>query len=409
MHKLDTRLPFPIFPSLAEMKDMDHRDRPDYLLGAGLSEEQWRDYELAFEFLLSYGMRSKETFNSYRSDIQTLLLWVWLQSSGKSLPSVGRKEIESFLEFSHEPPREWVMSSRLRHFHPQEGSLSPNPEWRPFRVSKDDLLGRSTKIKRKIAHSSLLKLFSSLSSFFDFLVDERRAKVNPVASAKKRSPYMIKDAQIKKGHRLSEDAWYSVVDELVKMANDDPKFERALFVIVLMKTCYLRVSELSERDAWSPTMGDFFQQEGFWWLKVYGKGRKIRDVTVPEAFLPYLIRYRESRGLHGTPEPKESHPIIPKARGVGNIGQRQLTRLIDEAMEELERRISAHGDHESAKQIAQATTHWLRHTGASMDIDQRPLKHLSDELGHASLGTTDRIYVQSDQKERAQSGKRRKI
>lgn len=402
-------LPFPVFPSLKEMKEISHKDRPSYLIHECLDDSQWSDYQLAFEFLYSYGMRSKETFNSYRSDIQTLMLWVWLISNTKTLSNLTRRDIESFIEFCHQPPREWVMTGRIKHFKVTQGELGKIPEWRPFRVKKEDLMGRSSTIKRTIAHSSLLKMFSSLSSFCDFLVDEDHLDVNPVPAAKKRSPYMIKDAQVKVPHRFGESTWHAIVQELECMANEDPGYERALFVIVLMKSCYLRVSELSERDAWSPTMGDFFELEGFWWLKVFGKGRKLRDVSVPDAFLPYLKRFRALRGLSELPSPKESTPLIPKARGVGNIGQRQLSRLIDEAFNTLEGRFKLKGSDIDARQISAATTHWLRHTGASMDVDSRPLKHLADELGHASSGTTDRIYVQSDQMERAQSGKRRKI
>ena len=67
------------------------------------------------------------------------------------------------------------------------------------------------------------------------------------------------------------------------------------------------------------------------------------------------------------------------------------------------------GFSDEAQTLKEATTHWLRHTGASMDIDSRPLKHMADELGHASMGTTDRVYVQSDHLERAKSGKKRII
>ena len=45
------------------------------------------------------------------------------------------------------------------------------------------------------------------------------------------------------------------------------------------------------------------------------------------------------------------------------------------------------------------------HTGASKDIATRPLKHMADDLGHASMGTTDQVYIQSDMKDRARTGK----
>jgi integrase len=38
-----------------------------------------------------------------------------------------------------------------------------------------------------------------------------------------------------------------------------------------------------------------------------------------------------------------------------------------------------------------------------------PLKDVSEDLGHASMATTDTIYVQTDDKKRAISGKERKV
>lgn len=44
-----------------------------------------------------------------------------------------------------------------------------------------------------------------------------------------------------------------------------------------------------------------------------------------------------------------------------------------------------------AFEIKSASSHWLRHTGASQDAENRPIKHLSEDLGHASMSTTDKI------------------
>lgn len=45
-----------------------------------------------------------------------------------------------------------------------------------------------------------------------------------------------------------------------------------------------------------------------------------------------------------------------------------------------------------------------------MEIERgRALKDLSEDLGHSSMATTDTIYVQSEDKKRAESGKNRKV
>jgi integrase len=45
-----------------------------------------------------------------------------------------------------------------------------------------------------------------------------------------------------------------------------------------------------------------------------------------------------------------------------------------------------------------------------MEIERgRVLKDLSEALGHASMATTDDVYIQSENLKRAESGKKRKV
>ncbi len=39
----------------------------------------------------------------------------------------------------------------------------------------------------------------------------------------------------------------------------------------------------------------------------------------------------------------------------------------------------------------------------------RALKDLSEDLGHSSMATTDTVYVQTENKKRAESGRERKV
>ena len=40
--------------------------------------------------------------------------------------------------------------------------------------------------------------------------------------------------------------------------------------------------------------------------------------------------------------------------------------------------------------LGEATVHWLRHTGISDDVKNRPREHVRDDAGHCSSATTDR-------------------
>ena len=91
------------------------------------------------------------------------------------------------------------------------------------------------------------------------------------------------------------------------------------------------------------------------------------------------------------------------------MSSRQLRNIVQEAFDIAYEKMLSEGHREESKALQSATTHWLRHTGASEDISSRPLKLMADDLGHSSMGTTDQVYIKSDMKERAATGKSRKV
>jgi len=150
-----------------------------------------------------------------------------------------------------------------------------------------------------------------------------------------------------------------------------------------LKTLFLGISELSERQDWTPVMKYFWQDsDSNWWLKIYGKRRKIRDTTVPESFLGYLKRYRTYRGLSPLPSIGETSPLVEKIRGQGGMASRQLTRIVQDVFDKAYVKMKAAKGEDAASKLLDASTHWLRHTGASMEVERgRALKDLSKDLG----------------------------
>jgi integrase len=234
---------------------------------------------------------------------------------------------------------------------------------------------------------------------------------NPAQIAKKDCKHFVTDSQVKEVKRLTSSQWQYVLDTAVDMADEDGFYERNLFVVAALKTLFLRISELSERETWSPIMGHFWQDDDEnWWLKIFGKGRKLRDTTVPADFLPFLTRYRLSRGLPGMPTSGENTVLVEKIRGQGGMTARHLRRLVQDTFNHAYEKMKQREGETKALKLKEATTHWLRHTGASMEIERgRALKDLSEDLGHASMATTDTVYVQTENKQRAESGKLRKV
>ena len=373
------------------------------------------DYKYTKEFLQSKGRRNEATYNLFRGETEKFLLWAWLVAK-KSVVQLKRRDLESYIDFVHKPPHQWIATNVYARYENRNGIRSVNENWRPFTIKipkaqrLDNIDYQKKKQNYQCSQDNLKATFSVLNVYYDYLVTEDYAFGNAIASVKKDCPYLIKDSSFTEVKRLSSLQWDYILESTTKMADDNEDHERTLFIIASLKTLYLRVSELSERSNWSPVMGHFWQdKDKNHWFKVFGKGSKQRDVSVPDSFLKYLHRYRESRGLNGFPLSSETDPLINKIKGSGGPTSRQLRRVVQQAFDFAYQQMVQEGFKDEAQTLKEATTHWLRHTGASMDIESRPLKHMADELGHASMGTTDRVYVQSDHLERAKSGKKRLI
>ena len=377
-----------------------------------------QDFIQSQAFLKSYSRKSEATYRSYRNEVERLLLWSWTITD-KTIIQLKRPELEAFFDFVHNPPANWVADSVQDRFKQIGGEWLQNENWRPFaaKISKQDrkkaLAGgldvNPDKSGHKLSGEAMKICFSAISCFYDYLTDEGYAFGNPIPAIRKQSPYLIKGATQKSIKRLSDLQWDYVLGCAESAANADSSYERMLFVVSLLKSLYMRVSELSDRSNWQPVWQHFWEDsDGNHWLKVLGKGNKLRDISVPSALFPYIKRYKNYRS-EASSNFNTNAALVSKNRGSGGMTSRQLRRIVQEAFDMAFDKMLAEGFSDEARALREATTHWLRHTGASQDIATRPLKHMADDLGHASMGTTDQVYIQSDMKERARSGKDRDV
>ena len=128
-----------------------------------------------------------------------------------------------------------------------------------------------------------------ISSLYQLLVQEGNVAHNPVAQIRQKSKYIRKQQQRKVVRRLSELQWTYVIETAEKMAEKDSKHERTLFIMNLLYSLYLRISECVASDRWTPKMGDFLlDSDGNWWFTTVGKGNKQRDIAVSRALLTRL-------------------------------------------------------------------------------------------------------------------------
>lgn len=403
----------PLYPAHELLKGCELHNFPDVMQfigeGPGWRKMVWGNGKA---FLLYIGRnKSEHTFLRFRSEVEKFLLWCFIVK-GKDPTGFRKHEILEYIDFCWAPPSSWISQFNLEKFRLKNGVYHSNPHWTPFRIDSPSSEHVKSQTNRyRPSQQSLIATFTGVIAFYRFLMEEEVCLGNPAQLAKRDCRYLVRDSQVQQIKRLTESEWQTLLQSASSMADGDDVYERNLFLIAALKTLFLRISELSERKEWAPAMGHFWtDSNGNWWLKVYGKGRRIRDVTVPPSFLSYLKRYRLHRGLSALPSVGENAPIIEKIRGRGGLTARQLSRLVQEVLDQAyEDMMASHGP-DRAQKFRDASSHWLRHTGASLEIERgRALKDLSEDLGHSSMATTDTIYVRSEEKKRAASGKGRLV
>ena len=393
--------PIPFFDTLEEMPnpykspvcDVSHllRESPPDAVS---------DYQYASEFIYSY-RGSHDTFSTYRREIEHFLHWCWLVRS-KSLHRILREDFEAYVEFTRNPPANWIGNRNVARYVLKDGLRAPNPAWRPYVSAGGEYV---------LSQSALQSLFSVLSSFYNFLVQEGYTASNPVSRMRQKSKFLRGRQGQTRVRRLSPLQWDFVFEAANDMAAAKPAVhERTLFIMNALFALYLRISELVETPRWQPQMGHFQpDQEGNWWFLTIGKGNKEREISVSDAMLEALKRYRHSRGLPPLPSPGEASPLIHRNRGSGGIGStRHIRRIVQQCFDHGIARMRGEGFEEEADRLAEATVHWLRHTGISEDVKHRPREHVRDDAGHGSSAITDR-YIDVERTERHASARRKRI
>jgi site-specific recombinase XerD len=371
------------------------------------------DYEHAARFLYSY-RGSLATFNSYRREIERYLQWTSLVAH-KSLKEIKREDIENYLYFCQRPFVHWIGLKRCDRYIENAGKRVPNPAWRPFVAGVSKVahrIGTEPSIKNySLSQKALQAIFAILGSFYTYLIEEEYIDHNPVAQIRQKSKFIRKSQLQAPVRRLSELQWGYVMDTVRAQAAADPAHhERTLFIMTLLYGMYLRISELAASPRWEPQMGHFSRDsDNNWWFKTVGKGNKERLVTVSDAMLAALKRYREFLSLPALPSPGETTPLLLREKGRGPLtSTRQIRMIVQAAFDSALEQMQTDGLADDAEQLKTATVHWLRHTGISDDVKIRPREHVRDDAGHSSSAITDR-YIDVELRERHASGRKKQI
>ncbi|QYJ80462.1 tyrosine-type recombinase/integrase [Shewanella acanthi] len=364
---------------------------------------------------------SENNYKAYRSEVTTFLHWCFDEAC-ISPTQVLRKDMSRYVDYCLNPPQALIGYFNVPQFKLDKlrGERVPNELWRPFVGKKK--LGQIQPYT--LSDNALKTKIAILSSFYSYLMSEEFCERNPAQIWLNHSRFSVNKQFVRQSDddentlAFTQLQWSYVMSTVTKLAQDTPEVhERSLFLISLIYSCYLRISDVSARVGYSPVMGQFRQnlQSGIWSFHIpQSKGGKKRSVAISKALLAGLVNYRQFLGLSDLPSQNDGHPLFVRHRAAGrgrevgvinaNLGIRQIRDDIQFIIDTAADNAQADGFDFDAQQMRKLTAHNIRHTGITHDINinGRPLSHVQADAGHESIDTTSK-YLHTTQVERHES------
>lgn len=344
------------------------KDDYNKAIGASLIDAQ-NDAQAISSFLLEF-RDAPLTLVSYSKEIERLLLWC-IHIAKLNISSLRRNHLMAYQDFLNnpEPTNVWVGAKVKR----QLADGSANPNWRPF--------------GKALSATTINKVITILDSFFNYLVQTNYLTGNPLAVDRRRKKRNKTKPQLIDRY-LEIDEIFSVLNALSNYAqkNHQETFQvvRARYIILLLFYTGLRIAEAANHH-----MGNFIQREENWFLRVTGKGKKLREIPVPDDLLSALADFRKSAGLPSSePKFREKTPLIPMQNLKQSISTRRIDQILKWAFNLGAQQFDIKEPRRASK-LRLASAHWLRHSYVTFLLDSgAPLKVVQENAGHSDVGTT---------------------
>jgi site-specific recombinase XerD len=245
-----------------------------------------------------------------------------------------------------------------------------------------------------------MQAYTILKSMFEWLTKVRYLDSNPwnsVASPRLGDTETPPDLELT--HALTRVQWAFLMDYLHRQPLNE-SVHRLRFVLPFGYATGLRLAELVDARLGRLYSVPMKQDLGVrWMLKVLGKGGKWRAVPMPGIVMDALREYLARRGLN--PDPQANPPDTPlidrlqPGKSPGALDPTTLYKALKGFFREVAIELATQGHNDDAKKLAQASTHWLRHTRGAHSAETMPINMIQRLLGHASVATTS-IYTSTD-------------
>ncbi|WP_379127053.1 tyrosine-type recombinase/integrase [Paenibacillus sp. sgz500958] len=245
-------------------------------------------------------------------------------------------------------------------------------------VKKLHVISFLTSVREQgVSDATRNRKHASVNCFFKALAELELYHTNPAAGIKKsktdknREPVYLDESDLKRFLSAIEGKYRS----------------RNLAVFLLMSYMGLRVGEVHVLN-----LSDYMRDRRM--LRVFGKGRKWRNVPVPEDVVPFLEQAIEER-LKPWRSKEEAMFISQKGR---RLSIRGIQQMASETFSRFQSEIPA-------VQQRPYSSHKLRHSFATMLLRKgADLRTVQELLGHSSIQTTTvYTHITSREKEEAMS------
>ncbi|KAA0945875.1 integrase (plasmid) [Pseudomonas veronii 1YdBTEX2] len=304
-----------------------------------------------------------------RKEVERFILWA-LHTRGKQLSQINVMDVSDYATFLADPqPREvWVSETKYPRHHEQ---------WRPF--------------AGPLSLSSQRYALMQIGSMYTWMVKGGRLKGNPVALVRK--PQAPHDPTIK---RLLPEEGIALAFEAINLTKSPRKRARDHFMLSLFYLTGVRTFEGTTSN-----MSSIHRSaSGTWWLNVLGKRNKIRDVPISDELYQDLQLYREAFGLPRDIPSKDPTPLLLAANS--KLKRAHTSTVLKAIIAIMTRAAGLAVQREQfdlADRLADATTHWLRHSCFShLAKATGDLVMIKSLAGHSKMETTSR-YLHSEDDE----------
>jgi integrase/recombinase XerC len=325
------------------------------------------DVEAVTTWLQAKGGRNRNTFDAYRREATRLL--IWLESRDLPLAKVTVDDVHDYYAHLANPPASWIRPRKFKH----------TDQPLPSQLLVGALSSQSIAFTRTV-----------LSQLYAYLRDAGYVHRNPLALSIK-PPTLVQTTTT----RLLDVATWQWLWQWLKSGLTHTRLQQAhasryRWILALLYHTGLRRQEVADGR-----MGDFLHSNGYWSLRVVGKGQKERFATINRALLEELQIYRQAMSLTPLPTPGEVFPLVGSVQGA-----RQLEKLTARSIGLIVHEIACHAslacnDPHMKTRLQNMSTHWLRHTNGSHRLLAGALTETTqDEMGHADLRTT-RLYIKT--------------